>query len=132
MALTENLNYATKHTEVWAGKSNVADTYFQGALLNWNSSGYLKVAADASGEVFAGVCKKKVVVESGETKDIEFEVGIIRIPHSGAAQTDVGTLAYATADDTLASSATNVKAAGLIIGVETGYWWIDTRIRTLG
>lgn len=132
MALTADLNYATKHTEVWEGLSNVADTYYQGALLNWDANGYLKVASDTAGEVFAGVCKKQVVVGSGETKNIEFEVGIIRIPHSGAAQTDVGTLAYATADDTLAATATNVKAAGLIIGVETGYWWIDTRIRTLG
>lgn len=132
MALTENLNYATKHTEVWTGKSNVADVYYQGALLNWNSSGYLKVASDTAGEVFAGVCKKKVEVESGETKDIEFEVGIVRIPYSGASQANVGKLFYAIADDTIATSATNVQPMGLCIGYESGYLWIDTRIRALG
>ena len=130
MALDEDTNYATKHTEVWDGKSNVADTLYKGALLDW-ASGYLKVASDTAGEVFAGICKEQVVIASGETKDVEFEVGIIRVAVSGADIANVGALAYATADDTVALTATNVGPMGLIIGFEAGYYWIDTRIRAL-
>jgi len=130
MALTNDISYSTMApTRILACKSNVEDVYYKGALVNFDANGYIKVAADVAGEVFAGVVKKQVVVGSGETKDIEIEQGIIRVAHSGAAQTDVGAFFYASADDTLADTGTNVGPAGKCVDWESGYVWIDTQWR---
>lgn len=127
MALTADFHYATMQpTIIIPMKSNVADTYYKGAMVNVNSGGYIKVAADVAGEIPAGVVAENTVVASGETKDIPIERGIVRIAYSGAAITDVGDFFYATADDTLVSSATNVTPFGKCVAFETGYLWIDT------
>lgn len=130
MALSADVQYQTQGpTRMVAAKSNVQDVYYQGALVNFDANGYIVVAADTAGHVFAGVVKQQVTVGSAETKDIEIEQGIIRVAHSGAAQTDVGAFVYATADDTLADSATNVGPAGKVVDWEAGYLWIDTQWR---
>jgi len=129
MALTADVNYQVKAgtVETRNCKGGAADVLYKGALLNFGTDGYVKVAADVSGETFAGICKKKVT-EDATHKDVEVEFGVIRVAHSGAAQTDVGAFFYATADDTLADSATHVRAAGFCVDWESGYVWIDTRI----
>ena len=131
MALAADFNYATKNTEIVNAKSNVADTYYQGAMVMWNTDGYAAVCADTASCVPIGVVKKQVIVGAGEIKDMEVETGVLRIAHTGAAQTDVGAFLYATADDTLADTASNVGPFGLCVDWEAGYLWIDTRIKAL-
>jgi hypothetical protein len=133
MALTADREYETVPgaTIILGNKAGAADTLYKGGLLNYGTDGYLKVAADVASEVFAGYCKKQHVADGSAHLDIEVEEGLLWVEHSGAAQTDVGTLAYATADDTIAHSASNVTAMGLVVGWKSGYLLIDTRIRAL-
>lgn len=114
-----------------ACEAGAADVLYKGALLNFGTDGYLKVAGDVANEVFAGVCKKQHVADGSAHEKVEFENGLIWVAHSGAAQTDVGTLAYAIADDAVDHSASNVTACGLVVGWKSGYLLIDTRIRKL-
>jgi hypothetical protein len=132
MALTADIEYQTKvgTSETVNHLGGAADTLYKGAIVNIGTDGYLKVAADVANEIPRGVVKKQVI-EDGTHKNVEVETGVIRIAHSGAAQTDVGALFYATADDTLADSATNVGALGMCVDWATGYLWIDTRIRQI-
>ena len=110
----------------------IADTYYKGALLNFDASGNPVVAADTSNHTFAGINQKHVVVASGETKYLSILMSsVVRLAHTGAAKTDIGAMFYATADDTLADSASNVGPCGMCVGFETGYVIIDTGIRVL-
>ena len=132
MALTADKKYQTKgHTEILDILAGTADTLYKGAIVNIGTDGYIKVAADVANEVPLGVMVEKVVAAGSNAETCLVETGIIRLAHTGAAQTDVGALFYATADDTLADSATNVGPLGLCVGWETGYLWIDTRIKAL-
>lgn len=132
MALTADVEYFTKSgtTETVNHLGGAADTLYKGAMVNIGTDGYLKVAADVANEIPRGVVKKQVV-ETGAHLDVEVETGVIRIAHSEAAQTDVGALFYATADDTLADTASNVGAFGMCVDWESGYLWIDTRIKRI-
>lgn len=133
MALTADREYETipGATTILSNKAGAADTLYKGALLNYGTDGYLKVAADVASEVFAGYCKKQHVADGSAHSDIEVEEGLLWIEHSGAAQTDVGTLVYASGDDTIVHAASNMTPAGLVVGWKSGYLLIDTRIRAL-
>mgnify|MGYP005834582279 CR=1 FL=1 len=118
--------------EVLNIEAGAADTLYQGALVNAGTDGLIKVAADVAAEVCVGVMKKQHVADGSSNDPIEIIGSKVWVPHTGAAQGDVGALFYATADDTLADSATNVKAAGLCVGWKAGYVLIDFRRKTLG
>ena len=130
--MTADLEYeVVGHTEVDSFQAGVADTLYKGAIVNVGTDGYLKVAADVAGEYPAGVMVEQHISDGSTHESVRVESGKIWLPHSGAAQTDVGALFYATADDTLADSATNVGPLGLCIGWKTGYLLIDTRKKAL-
>ncbi len=132
MALTADYEYETRGLcEQNKYKAGAADTLYKGAMVNIGTDGYLKVAADVANEVPAGVMKQQVVAAGSNAEDCVVESGRIWIPHSGAVVGDVGTLKYATADDTLADSATNVGPFGLCVDWKSGYLLIDTRIKAL-
>lgn len=118
--------------EILEIEAGAADTLYQGALVNIGTDGYIKVAADVASEVCVGVMKKQHVADGSAHDKVAIIGSKVWVPHSGAAQTDVGALFYATADDTLADSASNVKAAGLCVGYKSGYLLIDFRRKTLG
>ena len=118
--------------EVLGIEAGAADTLYKGGLVNIGTDGYIKVAADVANEVCVGVMKKQHVADGSTHALIEIIASKVWIPHTGAAQTDVVALFYATADDTLADSATNVKAAGLCVGWKSGYVLIDFTRKTLG
>jgi hypothetical protein len=133
MALTADRRLESVGPEEILGiNAGAADTLYQGALVNVGTDGYIKVAADVANEVCVGVMKKQHVADGSAHEMIEIRGGKIWVPHSGAALTDVGALFWATADDTLADSASNVLAAGLCVGFKTGYVLIDFRRKTLG
>ena len=109
-----------------------ADTLYKGGLMNIGTDGYLKVAADVANEVCIGVLKKQIVTAGSLHEHVEVIGSKAWIPHSGAAVGDVGALFWATADDTLAGSASNVMAAGLCVGFKSGVLLIDFHRKTLG
>jgi hypothetical protein len=128
MALTADYEYEVRgHSEYNKYRAGAADTLYKGAMVNIGTDGYLKVAADVAGESPAGVMVQQHIADGTSHDEVEVASGRIWIPHTGAAQTDVGALFYATADDTLADSATNVSAFGKCIDWKTGYLLIDTR-----
>jgi len=106
-----------------------ADVLYMGALLNWDTAGFVKVAADVASESFAGIA-----AEQKTSTGAGLETGGIRVmrklkvwlAHSGAAQTDVGAYFHASADDTLSDGeGTNIKEGFKCIGFKTGYLLID-------
>jgi len=132
MALTADRNYETVGpTVILEIEAGAADTLYKGAIVNIGTDGYLKVAADVASEVPIGVVKKQHVADGTSHEKVAVETGKIWLPHSGAAQTDVGAFFYATADDTLADSAVNVGPLGLCVGWKSGYVLIDTNIKAV-
>lgn len=132
MALTADVEYESKGVlEQNSYEAGAADTLYKGAIVNVGTDGYLKVAADVANEYPAGVMKEQHVSDGSAHESVVVEYGRIWLAHTGAAQTDVGALFYATADDTLADSASNVGPLGLCVGFKTGYLLIDTRIKAL-
>lgn len=133
MALTADVELAvTVIDRIYSIKAGAADTLYKGALVNVGTDGYIKVAADVANEYPIGVMKKQVVAAGSNVEDCEIISGVVRIAHSGAAQTDVGALFHASADDTLGDGAgTNVSAIGVCVGWETGYLWIDMMRRSI-
>ncbi len=126
MALSADLDYETQApNRVQTVKAGAADTLYKGAIINIGTDGLAKVAADVSNEVPLGVNRKQVVAAGSNAEDVTIDTGPIWLAHSGAAATDVGARFYATADDTLADSASNVGPAGLCIGWKSGYLLID-------
>jgi hypothetical protein len=131
MALTADQEYeSVGPTYVLAILAGAADTLYKGAIVQLEDDGYVEVPDDGAGSVNLGICKKQVVAAGSHTETVEVEMGKFWLAHSGAAQTDVGTLVYATADDTLAHSGT-ASALGLCVGFKTGYLLVDTRIKKI-
>jgi len=132
MALTADIGYETVGPTVILGiTAGAADTLYKGAIVNIGTDGYIKVAADVASEIPLGVVKEQVVAAGSNAETVEVETGKIWLAHTGAAQTDVGQLFYATADDTLADSASNVGPLGLCVGFKTGYLLIDTQMKAV-
>ncbi len=124
MALTADREYATvpRLTYQVKGIAGAADTLFKGAALNWGSDGFLKVAADAANEKFAGINVKQIVAAGSNEEDVVVERGQFWVPHSGAAQTDVGAYFHFAADDVVTDGLpTNPVGAMLCIDWKAGY-----------
>ena len=95
------------------------DVFYKGALVNINADGDLIVAADTANTTFIGiVAEYKSATSTDKVKVIVSDVVVI--PLATAAQTMMGTFMFATADDTVATSATNVSACGRVVDVEVG------------
>jgi hypothetical protein len=135
MALSADREYecVPGSTAVLEGTAGAAGTYFKGALLKFETDGYTEPADGAAASVNVGINKKKVTVLGSHAEKIEVETGKIWIPHTGAAQTDVGGLAYCVDDEAIDHAAQNTtdKALGLVVQFKTGYLLVDTRIKAL-
>ena len=116
-------------TEMLAILAGAADELYKGAIVMIETDGYIEVPTGAALTINLGICKKRVTAAGAHAEMIEVEMGRFWIPHAGAAQTDVGTLAWCTADDTLVHAAQNVTdvALGLVVGFKTGFLLVDTR-----
>ena len=118
MALTANLGIDMQvQGYIVSVLSASTDIFFQGALVNIDANGDCIVAADTAGTFPAGIVQEYV-----EATDA-IKVRIIRnavawIPHTGAAVTDIGNDVFATADDTLADTATNVQRMGIVVDAD--------------
>lgn len=93
------------------------DVFYTGALVNIDANGDCIVAADTAGTFFAGIVQE--YTEAVATSKVRIiRNAVAWIAHSGAALTDIGTDMFATADDTLADSATNVKRCGIVVDAD--------------
>lgn len=96
---------------------------YKGALLNFGTDGYLKLASDTSGEVFAGVALEELNQAAGGTDgDNEINIipagsnNLIEMKTGTIAVTDIGKTVYTKSDDQveLAATTTNDIPAGVI------------------
>jgi hypothetical protein len=132
MALAADLEVeSVGPTEMLAILAGAVDILYKGAILMIETDGYIEVPTGAALTVNLGICKKRVNALGSHAEWVEVEMGRFWLAHAGAAQTDVGTLVWCTADDTLAHVAQNVTdvALGLCVGFKTGYLLVDTRIK---
>jgi hypothetical protein len=96
-------------------------TYYKGSILAFTAAGGLaiKAADTAAYGKLCGVLTKGVVVGATSVY-AEIEIGKVWIPFASAALADVGDYCYATADDTIAMSATNADPCGIVVDVRVG------------
>jgi len=132
MALSQN----TVRKAAYPGHKTLApvqagSTIYKGAFVATDASGYVVEAADTSNYDFLGVATQYVDNASGNAGDVNIEVETgneIFWAYSSAAQTDNGQEVYATGDDTLATSASNIDVAGKIMRVSVGTgWWVKLK-----
>jgi len=108
-----------------------AEAIYAGAFLNFDNSGYAVKASDsASDNGFAGIAETEAANSAGSAGDLSVRVamGVKRLwySYSSAVQADAGKPVYATADDTLATTASNIDACGIIEDVVVGSGWYVT------
>ncbi|GAH13968.1 unnamed protein product [marine sediment metagenome] len=97
-------------------------TIYKGAGVCDNGDGYAVPAADTSGYIPLGIAVEKVDNSEGEVGDKwirVYKAGTVEAIHSGAAQTDIGTLFYWLDDQTVDENAgvTNSVKAGYCVEV---------------
>ena len=105
-----------------------AEHIYAGAFVNFDVSGYIVKASDsATDNGFAGIATTEADNDEGSAGDLTVryavEVEALWYSYSSAAQSDAGKPVYATADDTLATSASNIDACGIIEDVVSGSGW---------
>lgn len=107
------------------------DTYYEGALLIIDANGYANVPADAATSIPIGVYTGRqgqaLAVASGSHDELEIERGLVWVPFSGAAQSDVGEVFYLSDDATLTQTAGSKKYCLMCVGFKTGYVLLDFR-----
>ena len=105
------------------------DIFYKGALVNFNTAGYIVVASDTANETFAGIVSEYVSNSGGSAGDVNVRVRRAAkawITHTSAAQTDVGAYFHASADDTISDGeGTNIKEGYKCIKFRTGDLLID-------
>jgi hypothetical protein len=122
MALSADRPYETSGPmESVRVKMTTNDIYYKGALINITAAGGLGIVASdtASQGSMTGIATKQLD-NTSKTEYLELEFGKVWIPFSSAAQADVGDFCYATADDTIAKTATNADPIGRIVDVRVG------------
>jgi hypothetical protein len=131
MALTKDYEYEIKGSlTIQDFVIGAADVLYKGAIVNIGTDGKIKVAADVAGERPAGLMKEQVDYDGVAPLRGEVINGRIWIPYAGAAQSDVGGKFFATADDTIATSAVNVTVPiGVCLDWKAGYVLIDTTMK---
>lgn len=90
------------------------DVFFKGAFVNISAAGSLVVAADTASEIFGGIVVDYVSATVGILVKI-IRSAKVWVPKGTTVLTDVGTDAFATADDTVALSASNVTRMGIVV-----------------
>jgi hypothetical protein len=129
VALSADLNYSVQgQTEIQHVKLTASVTYYKGGIVQLDkSTGLAKKATDVANEIPIGVLKRGYA-SSAAVQDGEVERGKIWIPLSGAAQTMVGVMFYATDDAVITATPGSAGGfAGMCVDFKTGYLLIDFR-----
>jgi len=102
--------------------------FYKGALCNFNSSGYVKLGADTSGELFAGVALEELnQATGGSNGDNDIQLipaksgAVVELTLTSVAVTDIGSLCYVNGDDVvaLAATTTNDVPVGTIVALSS-------------
>jgi len=105
------------------------DTYFEGALIAADANGYAAVPTDAATAIPMGVYSGRqgasFAVDNGDHDEIEVERGLLWIPFSGAAQSDVGELFYLSDDEDVTQTAGSKAYALMCVGFKSGFVLLD-------
>ena len=128
MALTTNIEVETmaRGFEV-STIADATDVFYKGALVNFNATGELLVASDTATESFAGYVTEYISATVGDFVRIRRD-DVIKVAFATVAQGDIGDDFFATADDTVAKTATNVERMGICVDVDlvNDFVFIDT------
>jgi len=103
-ALTDNKEVNKKDGLILSMPVVASDIIYKGALVKSNAAGYLAPCASEAGSFFAGVAYEKADNSSGSAGDIECRVevkGVFLLEGTGFGQGDVGSLVYASDDQTI-------------------------------
>ena len=118
-ALTDNIEVVEKQGEILAHPVVASDIIYKGALLKNNAAGYLAPCATEAGATFAGIAWEKVDNASGSAGDVDCKViksGVFLLTGSSFAQGDVGSIVFASDDQTITkTNATNLQIVGRIV-----------------
>lgn len=105
------------------GEITAADsqTFFEGSMVNRNSSGNPVVATDAASETFMGVCSEALTTSTSNTTKVKFEYGHEEWFASALTKTSIGANGTILDDGTISNAATttNDVIVGEIIEAET-------------
>jgi predicted RecA/RadA family phage recombinase len=116
-ALSDNIEIQEKDGIVHAAPVAV-DIIYRGAMVVYNTAGYLAPASTSAGVIFAGIALEKVDNSGGSAGDLNCKYvkeGIFLLTGSGLAQSDVGEQVYASDDQTITKTSTNNAPVGKIV-----------------
>jgi hypothetical protein len=135
MAITARRTYETKGPTIRIpGLPKASTTFYPGQLLVWDT-GVLAPPTDAAAKIPAGVYPgTQVDAAAGERSytsaasgnpEIDVERGLIWVPFSGAAQTDVGAKFYLADNGDVTKTAGNKTIYVLAVAFKTGHVLLD-------
>lgn len=112
-----------------------SDTYYEGAILCYDASGFAAVPTDAADLFPAGIVTGEYL---DGTRDYAYAMGStavrgklkrgkVWLPFSGAAQSDVGEHFYIADDGTLTKTAGSKTVSLVALDFKTGYLLFDLR-----
>lgn len=105
-----------------------SDTYYLGAILAFNATGYATVPSGAAAEFMAGIVtgeyeggdsEDEKVVGASENPRAILRRGKVWLPLASVATTDRGEIAYVSDDDTLTQTAGTKTVGYVILDVDT-------------
>lgn len=115
--LTSSINVEEKDGVVHAAPVAV-DIIYRGALVMYNTAGFLAPAATGAGNIFAGVAEEEVDNSGGSAGDKKCRYkkeGCYLLTGAGFVQGDVGDSVYASDDQTITKTSTNNPLVGQIV-----------------
>ena len=106
-ALTDNIEIIEKDPRQLALPVVAADIIYRGAMVMHNAAGFAAPAVAEAGAVFAGIAGEKADNSAGAAGDINVIIsndGIHLLNGTGFAQANVGSLVYASDDQTISTT----------------------------
>jgi len=105
-------------------------TFYEGGIYCVDGDGYMNSPSDSAAlivvGVYTGAQAKEFTTGATDHDKLQFAQGVIRIPFSGAAQSDVGEYFFVSDNGTLTQTAGSKTYAFPCVGWESaGFVWID-------
>lgn len=118
-ALAANYDRQEKEGKLLAHPVVASDIIYAGSIVKHNAAGFLAPMAAEAGAFFAGISIEKVDNSAGAAGALTCRVskyGAYLMNGSGLSQADVGSIVYASDDNTVSTTqATNEVAVGQIV-----------------
>jgi hypothetical protein len=117
MALADSVNVEEKDG-VLIDSPVAVDVIYRGAMVMYDAAGFLAPAATGAGNVFGGIAEEEVDNSGGAAGDVRCKhkvEGSYLLTGAGFAQTDVGSMVYASDDETVTLTSTANPMVGQIV-----------------